>query len=181
MVDIPGTEAVVFNVFFCVCMCCLWRCMCVHVWRPKISLGCFSGTIFLIFFFFQIRFCTGIWGLPVRLGWLAVSPPEILMSLGYKAYVTTSLFYMPSRDWTLVFVYKDQLSHLFSLLLCFQQNPTKWTKKKAIFEVLGTSNLMTAEQRIGVSVLWDKIIHLSFVSLVPSLFFLFESISLFFP
>lgn len=39
---------------------------------------------------------------------------------------------------------------------------------------------MTAEQRIGVFVLWDKIIHLSFVSLVPCLFFLFETISLFF-
>lgn len=76
MVDIPGTEAIVFHVFFRVCICCLWRCKCMLACRNQIStLGVEARDQswlllrnHLPHLFFQIRFCTGIWGLPVRLG-----------------------------------------------------------------------------------------------------------------
>lgn len=194
MVDIPGTEAIVFNVFFCVCVCCLWRCMCVLACRNQRSILAVEARdqSWLLLrnhlphlFFFQIRFCAGIWGLPLRLGWLAMSPPETLLSLGYKVYATTLLFYMASRDWTLVFMFTRQVitpnwAISSAFFYVFSKTQPSEQKTKTIFEVLGTS-LMTAEQRIGVSVLWDKIIYLHFVSLVPSLFFRFETISPFFP
>lgn len=167
--------------------------VCACMQKPEINLGCGGQRSVLVAsqepssssFFFQIRFCAGIWGLPLRLGWLAMSPPETLLSLGYKVYATTLLFYMASRDWTLVFMFTRQVitpnwAISSAFFYVFSKTQPSEQKTKTIFEVLGTS-LMTAEQRIGVSVLWDKIIYLHFVSLVPSLFFRFETISPFFP